>query len=431
MRKFVGKRQFWSYKVWKLEEDSHETLVLRPQHVSSRFSGLLVPSPCLWEKLKNLSFSKLSKHVVMSFCVAGMALPDISTCLQKCRKSFCVAVAILLKSFRRRVACFVAVVAVWRSPGGRYFRLVLFCVFYLNFNARAAPSGVNVHIVWQAWDIERVSFCVAGAGFGEDPSCVECHFAWRPQYLAHSTLHTPHYTLHFTLHTLHFTLPTLQFTVNTPTLYTLHSALYTLQWTLRTLDFTLHTLHFTLRTLHFTLRSPHYTRHFTLYTPHSLRSTLQTPHSTLYTLHSALCTPHSAHYTLHSTLCTLHFTLHTLHFTLCYTLLPSTTPYDMLLHPTLPLHTFNALRSTIYTPHSTFYTLHSALYTPHFTLHTLYFSLCTLHLTLRAPHSTLYALHSALCTLYTLHFTLRTLHFTLRTSLDTVHSTLYTPHFSL
>ena len=40
-------------------------------------------------------FSKVSKQVVMSFCVAGVALGDILTCLQKCRESFCVAGAIL------------------------------------------------------------------------------------------------------------------------------------------------------------------------------------------------------------------------------------------------------------------------------------------------------------------------------------------------
>ena len=41
---------------------------------------------CLWGKLQNFSFSKVSKQVVMSFCVAGVALPDIFTCLQTCGK---------------------------------------------------------------------------------------------------------------------------------------------------------------------------------------------------------------------------------------------------------------------------------------------------------------------------------------------------------
>ena len=106
-------------------------LVLPP--VSSRVSGFPVASPCLWGKLqnlsfchvancencrksrtkcsfwcshasrleslvflwrrnvyrgswKNLSYSNVSKQVVMPFCVAGVALCDIPTCLITCRK---------------------------------------------------------------------------------------------------------------------------------------------------------------------------------------------------------------------------------------------------------------------------------------------------------------------------------------------------------
>ena len=88
---YVGKRRFWSYEVWKLEEVSHERLILRLQHVSPRFSGLLLPSQCLWGKLQNLSLSKDSKQVVMSFCVAGVTLCDIQTCFVTCQKLFCVA----------------------------------------------------------------------------------------------------------------------------------------------------------------------------------------------------------------------------------------------------------------------------------------------------------------------------------------------------
>ena len=60
-------------------------VLLRPR-VSSRVSGFPVASPCLWEKLQNLSFSKVSKQVVMPFCVPGVALCDIPTCLITCRK---------------------------------------------------------------------------------------------------------------------------------------------------------------------------------------------------------------------------------------------------------------------------------------------------------------------------------------------------------
>ena len=151
---------------------------------------------------------------------------------------------------------------------------------------RVARSVDNLQIAWQAWDIVRVSFCVEGAAFGEDLSCVECHCAWQAQYLAHSTLHT--FPLHFTLYAPHYTL------------YTLHS-------TLRTLHSTLHTLHCI---LHFAL----HTLHFTLSTPHS---TLQTPHSTIRTSHSTHYIPHS----------TLHF-LHTPHLALPP--LPLSTVYSAL-----------------------------------------------------------------------------------------------------
>ena len=74
--------------------------------------------PRLWGKLQNLSFSKVSKPVVMSFCVAGVALCDIPACLIMCRKrqnwrnsrtkcSFCCAHVSRLESlvflWRRRV----------------------------------------------------------------------------------------------------------------------------------------------------------------------------------------------------------------------------------------------------------------------------------------------------------------------------------------
>ena len=39
-------------------------------------------------KLQNLSFSKVSKQVAMSFCVADAALCGIPTCLITCRQSF-------------------------------------------------------------------------------------------------------------------------------------------------------------------------------------------------------------------------------------------------------------------------------------------------------------------------------------------------------
>ena len=65
---------------------SHEILVFLPPRVSSRVSGFPVASPCLWGKLENISYSNVSKQVVMSFCVAGVALCDIPTCLMMFHK---------------------------------------------------------------------------------------------------------------------------------------------------------------------------------------------------------------------------------------------------------------------------------------------------------------------------------------------------------
>ena len=75
-----------------------------------------VASPCLWGKLQNLSWFKVSKQVVMWFCVAGVALPVILMCLQTCRSSFCGRRNTFASVSRRWVAFFVADTALWRPP---------------------------------------------------------------------------------------------------------------------------------------------------------------------------------------------------------------------------------------------------------------------------------------------------------------------------
>ena len=183
--------------------------------VSSRVSGFPVASPCLWGTLQDLSFSKVSKQVVMLFCVAGAALCDIPTCLITRRKSFCCACHTCVV-FTRWVAVFVAGAPFWRS----------------------LPS-----------------FCVA---------LQMCR-------IASSTLHTPHPTPHFTLHTSHSKLQTRHSRLHTPhfTLQTLHSILYTPHSTLHTLHFTLHTLHSILYTPDSTLHTLHATFfHFPQSTAH-------------------------------------------------------------------------------------------------------------------------------------------------------------------
>ena len=61
-------------------------LVFLHPRVLSRVSRFPVASPCLWGKLENMSYSNVSKQVVMSFCVAGVALCDIPNLLDNVLK---------------------------------------------------------------------------------------------------------------------------------------------------------------------------------------------------------------------------------------------------------------------------------------------------------------------------------------------------------
>ena len=295
-------------KVSKLEDVSHEMLVLLRLRVSSRVSGILDTSPCLWGKLQNLSFSKVSKQVVMSFCVARVALCDIPTCFIPCRKCqnwrmSCTKCSFCCPRVSSRASGFLDT-----SP----------CLW------GKLQHLLSCRFAWQAWHFVT---------FQPVLYRVEISFVWLAQqctphftpYTSHSTLYTPHstlhtlhstlhHTLHFTLYTLHTPHSTLYITLHHFTLYTLHSTLYTLHSTLYILHST-YTPHFTLSTPHSTLYTPHSTLYLTLHTPHFTHCTLHTPHFTLHTPHSSLHTLHSTlHHTLHSTLTTLltpHFTLHT------------------------------------------------------------------------------------------------------------------------
>ena len=211
--------------------------VLMLQRVSSRVSGFPVASPCLWGKLQNLSVSKVSKQVVMSFCVTCVDVSKVVLCGR--RNTFA--------SFSQDELQFsVACAAFWRLHTPQSTP----CLY-------TSPSTLYIP-----------------------------HFTL---YTLHTTLYTPHSTLHplhSTLHTSHSTLHTLHFT-----LYTLHSTLHTLHFT--TPHFTLHILHSTLYTLHSTLHTPHFTLH-TLHS-HTLHSRLYTPRSTFSTppssiFHSLRCT---------------------------------------------------------------------------------------------------------------------------------------------
>ena len=189
--------------------------------VSSGISGFPVASPCLWGKLQNLSYSNVSKQVVMSFCVAGVALCDIPTCLIPCRKC-----------------------QDWRKPRTK-------CSFCCAHVSR----------------LESLVFLWRRRVYGGSSALHTLHFTLQTPHSTIYTLDSTLYTLHFALYTPHSSPETLHSTLHTlhSTLSTPHSSLYTLHSTLHTLHFTLHTLHYTLLTLHSTLHTPH----FPLHTPHS------------------------------------------------------------------------------------------------------------------------------------------------------------------
>ena len=132
------------FKVWKLEDVSHEMLVLVLPRVLSRVAGFPVASPCLWGKLENLSYWNVSKQVVMSFCVAGVALCDIPSCLITCWKC---------RNWRKsRTKCSFfctmrLVSSLWCSCGvvvsmGEAAKSLLFEGF---------QAGCHVVFAWQAW----------------------------------------------------------------------------------------------------------------------------------------------------------------------------------------------------------------------------------------------------------------------------------------
>ena len=100
------------------------------------------------------------RRLVASFCVAGVALRDIQTCFVKCRKSFCVAGAILLRRFQKMCCIFCGRrstldVSIVIFRGKRSTLDVSCCVFVANRIGRAASSGDKVQIPWQAWHLVR------------------------------------------------------------------------------------------------------------------------------------------------------------------------------------------------------------------------------------------------------------------------------------
>ena len=96
------------------------------------------------------------QSLVASFRVAGVALRDIQTCSGTCRKSFCVAGAILPRRFQKMCCSFrgrrsTLDVSILIFRGRRSTLDVSRCVFFANCIGRAALNGDKVQIPWQAW----------------------------------------------------------------------------------------------------------------------------------------------------------------------------------------------------------------------------------------------------------------------------------------
>ena len=81
----------------------------------------------------------VSKQVVMWFCVAGVALRNILMCLQTCRKSFCVASAILLRPFQKMSCIFCGrrstletSIVILRGRRSIWFRSAVYGMLFLR-----------------------------------------------------------------------------------------------------------------------------------------------------------------------------------------------------------------------------------------------------------------------------------------------------------
>ena len=151
-------------------------LVLKLQHVSSRFSDFHVASPCPWGKLQNLSSSKVSKLCLILFNVVLRDKRGASWYSRVWKsvdlKSFCVTGTILLRRVSRKwLAFFVAVPALGMCPSSfcvagaalQTCRAMCFC----KSHCQAARSAMVT-----AAQIVRLSFCPARAAFGGSQSRV-------------------------------------------------------------------------------------------------------------------------------------------------------------------------------------------------------------------------------------------------------------------
>ena len=112
--------------------------------------------PCLWEKSQKRDFFDVSEDVVMSFCVAGVALCDPSYMFHDVSK-------VVSRGRRNTFATFSddALHFSWQAQhfetsddilrGRRSTLDVSCCVFSANLIVSAPRSGDKVQIPWQVW----------------------------------------------------------------------------------------------------------------------------------------------------------------------------------------------------------------------------------------------------------------------------------------
>ena len=120
------------------------------------------PQPFVWRpygRAYGILFGGF-RRLVASFRVAGVALRDSQTCSATCRKSFCVAGAIVLSrfqtmccSFRGRRSTLDVYIVIF--SGRCSTSDVSRCVFFANCIGRAASGGDKVQIPWQSWHFVR------------------------------------------------------------------------------------------------------------------------------------------------------------------------------------------------------------------------------------------------------------------------------------
>ena len=101
---------------------------------------------------KGVTFGGFKRRVSL-FRMAGVALLDIQTCFVKCRRSFCVAGAILLRRFQKMSSSFrgrrsTLDVSIFFLRDRRTTLDVSCCVFFANRIVRAVSSGDKVQIQW-------------------------------------------------------------------------------------------------------------------------------------------------------------------------------------------------------------------------------------------------------------------------------------------